>query len=79
MSFCKFKESWFTLTHLFIWPKTILLSFWNWEILGLLISTLMSSANKIEVALPAVAFGNWYIKETIMGPKSSPVVPHILF
>jgi hypothetical protein len=41
---------------------------------------LVSSANKIEVTLPAVALGKSLIyKKNNNGPKISPVVPRILF
>jgi len=53
----KFKESKSALNYSFCWPKTILRSFGNCISFGLVINILISSANKVKIALCSMALG----------------------
>ena len=69
----KFKESKLTLNHLLSCPKTTLRSLWNCILLGFVINIVVSSVNKIGIALCSMVLG----KSLIYTPSFSITGHHV--
>ena len=76
----KFKNSKFDLNHLFSCAKTVLRLHCNWLLLGLVINTLVLSANRIGRTLCLTALGKTLMyNRNDKGPKIEPYgTPHFV-